>query len=214
MVDYGEAIKRPFSDVKKLLIGIVIQLIPIVNFMAIGYQLKCANAMEKKFELPEWEEWGNLFVKGLMAIVIGFIYMLPALIVLIVMGFTVITTALSAVQGGVATGQPADISGMLAGMMSIGVIIALVLMLIAAYLLPLALISFVSNDSFGAAFRLGKIFRKAFKVNYIVVWIVMVIYSLVVNLIALFVPYVGSAAGLFITGVTAMTAFGELYPEL
>jgi len=47
MVDYGEAIKRPFSDVKKLLIGIVIQLIPIVNFMAIGYQLKCANAMEK-----------------------------------------------------------------------------------------------------------------------------------------------------------------------
>jgi hypothetical protein len=54
MVDYTVSIKRPFSDFKKLLIGIVLSIIPIVNFIALGYQLNCAKtAMKKKYEHPD-----------------------------------------------------------------------------------------------------------------------------------------------------------------
>ena len=31
MLDYNEALKRPFTDVKKLLIGLVLSIIPIIG---------------------------------------------------------------------------------------------------------------------------------------------------------------------------------------
>ena len=39
MVDYVKAIKRPFSDITKLVIGILLHFIPIVNFINFGYGL-------------------------------------------------------------------------------------------------------------------------------------------------------------------------------
>lgn len=43
MVDYIENIKKPFSDVKTLIIGIILSIIPIVNLLVSGYVLKVAE---------------------------------------------------------------------------------------------------------------------------------------------------------------------------
>lgn len=222
MVDYGEAIKRPFSDVKKLLIGIVIQLIPIVNFMALGYQLRCAKtAMEKKFELPEWEDWGNLFVKGLMAVVIGFIYAIPAIIVSLIAMISIVKAVLQAVSTSATTGASVDPMMILSSVGITGILI-FILGLLTSYIVPSALLSFVKNDSFGAAFRFGEIFKKAFTVKYLVVWIVVSLYSIVLTLvlalilsvIPLFGTFLGIAIAMFVANVTVMTALGEVYSEL
>jgi len=207
MVDFESAFKRPFTDIKKLVIGIVLQIIPIVNFLALGYQLNCAKtAMSKDFKLPEWEDWGKLFVKGLLAIIIGVIYMLPALIVLIASFGMALFAALGARGGGA--------GAIVMGSMGIGVFIGLLLMLLAAYVLPIAILSYVKDDKLGSAFKFKAVFKKAFRVNYLVVWIVMAIYEIILVAILSFIPIIGSAVGAFIASVTSMTAFGEVYPEL
>ena len=51
-----DAMRRPFTDFNKLLIGIIISIIPIVNFISIGYQFRCAKtAMTGKFAMPKWK---------------------------------------------------------------------------------------------------------------------------------------------------------------
>jgi len=45
MVDYGGAFKKPFQDITKLVIGIVLMIIPIVNFLAMGYFIETASAL-------------------------------------------------------------------------------------------------------------------------------------------------------------------------
>ena len=62
-MDYIGAIKRSFSDWKKLLIGCLLNIIPITNLFSIGYTLECARSeLKNKRELPAWEKWGDLFV--------------------------------------------------------------------------------------------------------------------------------------------------------
>ena len=48
VANFGEAIKRPFTDLKILLIGIVLSIIPIVNWFTFGYFLECARTTGKK----------------------------------------------------------------------------------------------------------------------------------------------------------------------
>jgi len=207
MVDFETAFKRPFTDIKKLVIGIVLQVIPIVNLLALGYQLNCARtAMGKDFKLPEWEDWGKLFVKGLLAVVITVIYILPALIVLIASVGMAFFAALGA-QGG-------DIIAIAMGSIGIGALLGFLLMLLAAYVLPAAILSYVKDDKIGSAFKFKAVSKKAFKVDYLVVWIVMTIYEIILVAILSVIPIMGSAAGTFIASVTSMTAFGEVYPEL
>ncbi len=42
MVDIVGGIKKPFSDIKTLIISTIIGAIPIVNFLLFGYALKTA----------------------------------------------------------------------------------------------------------------------------------------------------------------------------
>lgn len=211
MVDYTRAIKRPFTDFKKLLMGIVLSIIPIVNLVAIGYQLKCAKtAMSKKFVLPEWEDYGDLFVKGLLMIVISGIYMLLPLVILVLAGGAAIISYL----GGAAAGmEAAGMTAALAGA-GIGMGLGLLLALIISYVLPVAILRYVETNRFGAAFSLGTVFRKAFHLDYLIVWISMILYSTILVAILSLVPYIGTLAASFITGVTSMTLFGELYAKL
>ncbi len=213
MVDYGAAIKRPFTDLKKLVIGVILSIIPIVNFLAFGFELKCAkSAMGKKFELPEWKDWGGLFVKGLLAVVIGIVYMIPAGIVM----FLVAATFISTMMAGSMAGQvdPGVMVAGLMGGMGIGILVFLLLLLLTVYVLPSAMMSFVSKDSFGAAFSFGEVFKKAFTVKYLVVWIVAVIYSMIVGAILSWIPFIGWGISSFLGGVTSMTLYGEVYSEL
>ncbi|MEK6835887.1 MAG: DUF4013 domain-containing protein, partial [Nanoarchaeota archaeon] len=79
---YEEAIKRPFTDFKKLLIGILFSILPIINFIAIGYSLVAAKTVFKQnYELPKWEKFGNLFAKGLIAFLINIFYLIPVIII-------------------------------------------------------------------------------------------------------------------------------------
>src|SRR3989338_4250350 len=86
MVDYIEAIKKPFSDLKKsglaVLFGLFGMIIFIPYLFNFGYFLECAKNSSKK-ELPEWGNYWEKFVRGFFLFLIFFIYAIPLLILLV-----------------------------------------------------------------------------------------------------------------------------------
>jgi hypothetical protein len=48
MVDYTNAIKKPFSDMKNLVIGGIISIIPLVNFISMGNAMSLSSKKRKK----------------------------------------------------------------------------------------------------------------------------------------------------------------------
>src|SRR5688500_10790942 len=85
-MDIGRAFNYPMRDpnwLMKLLIGLVVSIVPFVNFMMLGYQLRATRMVLEGIEdrLPEWDEWGDDFMRGLYSIVGNIIYFLPTTIV-------------------------------------------------------------------------------------------------------------------------------------
>src|SRR3989344_5954514 len=85
MVDFVKAIERPFTNFKKFMLGLLFSLIPIVNFIAMGYELECAKtASKKQFQLPEWKNYGKLFKRGFLQLCIALLYMvIPGILFLV-----------------------------------------------------------------------------------------------------------------------------------
>jgi hypothetical protein len=205
-MEITKAIKRPFQDVKTLLIGIALSVIPIVNLIALGYFFETAKATAKKdYRLLEWKGFGKLFVTGLLATIIGIIYALPIILIAIFgLGLPLLSFIFS--QG---TELPA------LGSIGASIILIIILAVIVAYVLPAAYLSFASSGKFGSGFDFSLIRKKAFNRHYFAAWFVGIIYTLVVTgvlmLLFFFFPFLGAAIGSFISGVMMYTLLGEAW---
>lgn len=210
---YMESIKRPFSDMTKLVIGIVIMLIPIVNFIGLGYFLQCAKLTFKKDEsLPEWTGWANLFVTGIVAAVINLIWAIPIMLA----AWLTIGTVLNSAAGAMVTGgMMAFVSAIMAsiGTLIIGLVVTLVVGVIFGLLGSAAVLRYAEKGNFAAAFEFGAIKDVAFKGGFVAAWIVSVVYMIVMSLIFAFVPLVGGAIAMFIAGVAMWTMLAEAYKQ-
>lgn len=75
-----DAFQHPFRDpraVRKLLLGAVLNTLPIVNLLTLGYTLRLLEAVlgGEEERLPEWTDFGDLLVRGIKVLVVGFVYM-------------------------------------------------------------------------------------------------------------------------------------------
>lgn len=231
MVDYGLAIKRPFTNFKKLLIGILFFFIIVlaqlfINIPALfiillavgvitllcgyGYMLECAKtSMKKKYALPEWKNFKNLFIKGLLTFIIGAIYAIPFAILLLITFIVGGAPFFSAASGG----NPAfDLSSLFTA--GIIFLIAIIVGVVISYISSLAVIKFAEKNRFGDAFKFGEILRKAFTKQYFKVWIAVFFYSILLGIVLSFIPWVGGPLSSFVAGVTSFTLLGSVYPKL
>jgi hypothetical protein len=97
-MDFGRAftfVKEDERWTTKIGIGAVVMFfsflfLGIPSILLIGYQLAVTRrVMEgKDLPLPEWEDWGKLFMDGLYLVVAIFVYTLP-LTILLCLGFGV-----------------------------------------------------------------------------------------------------------------------------
>ena len=183
MVNFGEAIKRPFQDFKKLGIGALMYMIPwvsiITGFFSSGYGLECAKtAIKKKPNLPEWSDWGNLWIRGFLMFLISVIYFLPlALLSVLFIGPLILK-----IMGGILSSNPETF---IEGLGSAGNTLAFLglLAVLIVYVLPMAIMFFVEKWNFSDAFKIGDIFKKAFTSKYFVAWIILIVYAMVIGLI-------------------------------
>jgi hypothetical protein len=237
MVDFVKALRRPFSDTNKLLIGTLLGMIPVVNFVVRGYALVSTGLTKEKVKrniLPEWKNYGDLFMKGFVSIVIGFLLFLPAAIAFLgTFGTVVMSPVVNMMFGGMSsdtwnnlmTGQITEIqieqwftqnwTQLIPVLMSAlpFLILGAFLALLAFYILPIAVLEWLKEDRVGAAFS-WKVLGKAAKMDYLVNWIIVTFLSGIVMVLVSWIPFVGLGISTYIVGVFSYTVFAEIYEKL
>lgn len=150
-MNFGKSFTYMFEDdnwISKYLIGIVISIVPILNFAWAGYGVGIMRNMARGMEkpLPSWDNLGEKFKDGLVIIVASIIYMLPAIIVFSIGGIA------SAAANGKGAGT------LLSVLFSCcGGIYALAF----SFLVPALLIHYARTNSFSAMFQVGEVFKLA-----------------------------------------------------
>lgn len=231
---YEDAIRKPFTDGKKLIIGIALSTIPIVSLFAKGFILNCSGIGKSKSskKMPEWNDWGDLFLKGLLAWIVGVIYLLPALILVLMAAGNIFAAAMPMMgphfqmmmgpggfeKGGEELGMMFENNWpqLLPALFVSGPLfmIAALLGLLGSFVAPSAIFQYLKKERFGDAFQFGTVFEKAFKADYFVAWLVAAIIGVVTGIILGFIPLVGHGASSFIGGVIGFTILGEAYRKL
>ncbi len=175
-MNLGKSFTYMFEDtnwVSKYLIGILISMVPILNFAWAGYGIgimrNIARGMEKP--LPSWDNLGEKFKDGLIIMLANFIYALPAIIVIgIGVGATV------AMGGKDASVVIMVVMGCCAG----------VYLLAFSFLQPALLIHYARTNSFGAMFQFKEVFQLVTKNigEYLMAWVTGLIAGAVLSAIA------------------------------
>ena len=236
--DLQALVKFPFEDPQwksKLGIGSLVMLsgfiIPVVPILFLyGY---CAQIMRniiverKEPFLPEWDDWGELFIDGLKIFGITIIYSLP-FILLMIMGYVVMfsTMMLPALtynpDSGSNPGGFFPVIGMVIFFGTFGA--GMLLMLAISLVLPVTVGHTIATDEFAAAFRVHEwwaIFKAniaGFLIAYIILagfWIaltvVLQIFYITIVLCCL-VPFIIVIAYLYMI-IIGSVMFGQAYRD-
>ena len=213
------AIKRPFTNFSKLLIGIMISIIPLVNFIAIGYQIKCAKtAMSNKFMMPKWENFGKLFVTGVLGSIIIFIYSIPGVILLLLAIAPFIVDPLNFIKSGGAGFDTTALANGLTGPILVLVVFGTLALGLASLVGSSALINYSNRLKFKEGFN-KIVWKKAFTGKFFGTWLLAGIYGFLIAIILGFIPLIGfidigDGIQSFIYGVTYLTALATIYKKL
>jgi hypothetical protein len=155
-MDFGRGISYIRQDpnwLVKTLLGSVIALVPVLNFAAYGYGLEVLKNVfnGRETPLPEWgDNFGDKFVRGLLAFIIQFVYALPMLLLMCVGWFGIV--AGMAVSEGRADSGGGIAMLCLMPLLLIGALFAVVLGMVAQARYA------ITNDV-GEAFRVGDVWR-------------------------------------------------------
>jgi hypothetical protein len=150
-MNYGKSFSYIFEDEKwvtKFLIGVVVGLVPIVQFATYGYIVEVVKNVRDGHEqpLPEWDDFGDLFINGLKFVLGLLAYLLPLFIV------AFMTIPFSIMAGD----DPGVLFGL--GMTALACLI-IFLSLIPLALTPVLMVQFAKNDQIGDMFKIGEMWE-------------------------------------------------------
>ncbi len=155
------ALKRPFSA--RALPGLIINILPLIEFFAMGYKMLCARtAMSGYYDLPRWKNWKELFVFGGTARVIQGIWLTPAAIffLLLFLKFRAVTTPDLQLLD--------DIRNLFLGLLAC--------VIIAGVFMPASVMNYIAEARFKAAFSFSVLKRMACKA-YLLGWLAAGLYT-------------------------------------
>lgn len=192
-MDIGKAFSYVFEDEKwltKVLIGGLLVWIPIVNFAVIGYSLKISENVARGVErpLPEWSDFGDLFMRGLYYIIITLVYSIPIILLVCVGG-----GILGALTGAASAAAESSDSVGAAGGAALGLglilfyLVIIVLGLLTSLLVYPAVARYVATGQLSEAFKFGEVF-KMFR-SAPGTWIILL-------LVAILASFIGSLGGI------------------
>ncbi len=212
-MDIGKSFSYVFDDEKwvtKVLIGGVVNLIPIVNLAAAGYGVRVLQnvAAGEQRPLPEWGDFGTFFVKGLLVAVAGLIYAIP----LILLG------ALMAIVGAIG-GASADAvrsSSSASGILGLCVLglscLAGIYGLLMALWLPAATAKYARSGQFASFFAFGEVwgFIMANLGGYVTALLVTVLAAIAASVVGGILCLVGTV----FTSFWAMLVYAHLFGQI
>jgi len=223
MVNYNLSFKKPFSDFRKLIIGIFVNIIPIVNLISYGYILESSDIKKEEQTdiMEDWDDFGGFFVKGLLGFIISLVYSIPALIV----GVVAFAVAFGPLFGQIVSIGPERFQTMssqeffpmflpylLAALPLI--VIVVLLILLATYVAPVAVLKYIKTDNFSEAFNFKEITKYISTGEYILAWILVVVLNLALVGILSNVPIIGASIASFITGMIGFSLYAGVMMEI
>lgn len=190
-----------FNNMANLILLIVVNLIPIVNFILVGYVAKIIR--ENPEEPPKLSDYGKLFVDGLLVIIAALIYALIPLLVIVVGAMMLIP----------AYGMPWEEMPfpmlippflIFAPLIIVGLVLLFAFMVIGV----MAIGNMVRTGDFSKVFAFREnwgLIQRIGLANYLIWLVVMFIVLLIIGAIGSVVPWVGAA----IAGVFSYVFFGK-----
>lgn len=189
-MEIGENLGESFEYSKEALVGkwkrwillVIIGIIPIVDLILLGYTIRVLRGTKPA---PELEDYGQLFVDGLLYMIISIIWMIPAIIVAVILiggSFIAMISAPDTV-----------IIAALAGL-GIGFLITVIVSFILGLFATIGFVRFARMGKFGEAFAFGEIKDTISKIgwaNYIIALIVANIVVGIVMGILVAIPIIG-----------------------
>lgn len=197
-MDIGRAFTYMFDDedwLKKIAIGGLVTLIPILNLVALGYAIRATQNIRQGREvpLPEWDDWGGDFVKGLLFVIAAIIWALPAIIVMVL---------------GAVFASAMDEEACLWIAYCPGVL----WLLLVAVISPALWLQFAKDGDFGAFFRLGALW--AIIRDHLSDYLVAFLLSIVASVVASVVGSVACGIGIIFTAFWAYLVQAHLYAHI
>ncbi len=168
----------------------MISVAAIFMFFVLGYYVEYSkNVLNGMYDLPEWHSFLKFWINGLKLMFAYLLYMVPALIFSLIAYFLMPAPGISTTSTLIFTG------------ISVGYLI------LVFYMFPSILVTFSYNESFGEAFLIGAILRRAFTLRYLGRFILYFIYLIGLALICVAITaLVAVIFNTFMTGssLTAM----------
>lgn len=216
-MDVGKSLRFVFDDkdwISKLLVGLLVSIVPILNFAFLGYTVRLLRNVREGilYPLPDWSDIGDYFVKGLILVVVIIIYMIPIIILSLILG------GAGAVTDMTASGDLADIAGgLIAGAGVLLTCLVTIYVLVFTFYFYAMVIHFSRFGTFGSCFEFGKIF-KIISDNlreYLTGWVVALLFGIVLGIVGaiaftilFFIPCIGWILSL------VLGAFLAVWPNL
>ena len=164
-LDIGRSFTYMLEDeswIMKIVVGGILLVIPIVNFMVLGYMLEALKRSADGVDvpLPEWDDFGGKFMKGLMLVVIGVVYTIPIWLVACVIW------ALMLVAGAAESDTLMSLAGLVSTCASC---LYLIWIIVVWIIMPAAFLRYAVTGEFMSAFQFGELFSfiKSNVANYI-----------------------------------------------
>jgi len=205
-MQFGNSFTYMFEEddwVTKILLAIAIAFIPFVGTLAVsGWMVEIARRVihDEDEKLPDWNGFVDYLIKGLLVVLISFVYMLPFIVVQI----CGISLALFAQNADETVAVLGTASGVCLGLF------ALVYAVLVGFLLMAAIGIYADTGEIGAAFRIGEAFKmlKAAPGAYLLVFLGTLLAALIASL-GLILCFIG----VFVTATYAQTVIAHLYGQ-
>jgi hypothetical protein len=199
--------KKMLSDIGTLIVLIVLDVIPVVNWIVIGYGARVLRETPGSDVPPKLEKYGEMFVDGAKIFFAALVYMLiPAILI----GAGVASfSAGGLLQGGMVGPGALVFGGTGLVLVMVGAILAFFFLLV----LSIGMAYMVRTGKFGNAFAFTEIFgaiRGIGWVNYLGWAIVVFIIAVVIGGITGAIPYLGWLISAIISPALTVFIFRSL----
>ncbi|MFH0848895.1 MAG: DUF4013 domain-containing protein [archaeon] len=188
-----EYAKKLFSDFGRLILLIILNAIPLVNWIVTGYACRVLRESPESREPPRLENYGDLFVEGAKVLIVSVIYMIVPLI-LILSGAG---SFMAAMMGGgpdfMRDMRPTGailFSGVGLTLVLIGALLAFAILII----LAVAIAHMIRTGQFGKAFAFHEVLNIIQKIGWgkYLGWVVLAaVVSVAVGMLTGSIPAVG-----------------------
>ncbi len=200
-----EAFSEAFSyakdftgDIGRLIILAILGIIPIINFIVLGYACKVIRQTPTSNSPPKLEEFLNMWIDGLKVVVVGIIYMIIPILI--------ISAGLISTKTGFMRHQPVFFFSILSFIGSITFLVGLALAFLLSIILVIGVVHMIKTGNFSKAFAVGEILGIIGGIGWskYLIWLIVVFILEVIVFTIGNIPLIGWIILMFVTPILAV----------